>query len=140
MLSFCNHHGKQGRREFLRVGGLALGGLTLPGLLSLQAQAAGSGTLLKNKSVIFLFMHGGPSQIETFDPKMTAPSGIHSVTGEVTTKIPGVTFGGTFPRYQANRAQGYAQRESGFALFAGRRRQSSRERDADERGALSAGH
>lgn len=98
MLSFCNHHGKQGRREFLRVGGLALGGLTLPGLLSLQAQAAGSGTLLKNKSVIFLFMHGGPSQIETFDPKMTAPSGIHSVTGEVTTKIPGVTFGGTFPR------------------------------------------
>ena len=98
MLSFCNHHGKQGRREFLRVGGLALGGLTLPGLLSLQAQAAGSGTLLKNKSVIFLFMHGGPSQIETFDPKMTAPSGIHSVTGEVATKIPGVTFGGTFPR------------------------------------------
>jgi hypothetical protein len=98
MLSFYDHHGKQGRREFLRVGGLALGGLTLPGLLSLQAQAAGSGTLLKNKSVIFLFMHGGPSQIETFDPKMTAPSGIHSVTGEVATKIPGVTFGSTFPK------------------------------------------
>lgn len=98
MLSFYNHHGKQGRREFLRVGGLALGGLTLPGLLSTKAQAAGSGTLLKNKSVIFLFMHGGPSQIETFDPKMSAPAGIRSVTGEVATKIPGVTFGSTFPK------------------------------------------
>lgn len=98
MLSFCEHNGLSGRREFLRVGGLALGGLTLPGLLSAKAQAAGSGKLLKNKSVIFLFMHGGPSQIETFDPKMDAPAGIRSATGEVTTRIPGVTFGGTFQK------------------------------------------
>ncbi|QDT40008.1 hypothetical protein Pan241w_00610 [Gimesia alba] len=98
MLSFCEHNGISGRREFLRVGGLALGGLTLPGLLSAKAQAAGSGRLLKNKSVIFLFMHGGPSQIETFDPKMDAPAGIRSATGEVTTRIPGVTFGGTFQK------------------------------------------
>ncbi|MCA9013853.1 MAG: DUF1501 domain-containing protein [Planctomycetaceae bacterium] len=98
MLSFCEHNGLSGRREFLRVGGLALGGLTLPGLLSAKAEAAGSGRLLKNKSVIFLFMHGGPSQIETFDPKMDAPAGIRSATGEVTTKIPGVTFGGTFQK------------------------------------------
>lgn len=98
MLSFCEHNGISGRREFLRVGGLALGGLTLPGLLSAKAEAAGSGRLLKNKSVIFLFMHGGPSQIETFDPKMDAPAGIRSATGEVTTKIPGVTFGGTFQK------------------------------------------
>ncbi len=98
MLSFSDHNSIHGRREFLRVGGLALGGLTLPGLLSAKAQAAGSGTLLKNKSVIFLFMHGGPSQIETFDPKMDAPAGIRSATGEVKTKIPGVTFGGTFQK------------------------------------------
>jgi len=98
MLSFCEHNGISGRREFLRVGGLALGGLTLPGLMASKAQAAGSGTLLKNKSVIFLFMHGGPSQIETFDPKMDAPAGIRSATGEVATKIPGVTFGGTFQK------------------------------------------
>lgn len=98
MLSFCENNGISGRREFLRVGGLALGGLTLPSLLSAKAQAAGSGKLLKNKSVIFLFMHGGPSQIETFDPKMDAPAGIRSATGEVTTKIPGVTFGGTFQK------------------------------------------
>ncbi|QDT94602.1 DUF1501 domain-containing protein [Gimesia aquarii] len=98
MLSFTDHHKIHGRREFLRVGGLALGGLTLPEILSAKAHAAGSGTLLKNKSVIFLFMHGGPSQIETFDPKMDAPANIRSATGEVTTKIPGVTFGGTFQK------------------------------------------
>src|SRR5207253_256610 len=39
---------------------------------------------------------GGPSQIETFDPKMTAPSEYRSVTGEVASNVPGVSFGGTF--------------------------------------------
>ena len=57
--------------------------------------------LLTGKSVIFLFLHGGPSQIETFDPKMDRPEGIRSATGEVATTIPGVTFGGTFPRLAA---------------------------------------
>src|SRR5262249_9122393 len=50
------------------------------------------------KSVIFLFLHGGPSQIETFDPKMSAPAGIRSTTGEVATTIPGITFGSTLCR------------------------------------------
>jgi Protein of unknown function (DUF1501) len=85
------------RREFLRIGGLSLGGLTLPGLLATRALAE-QAPVVRDKSVIFLFLHGGPSQIETFDPKMTAPSGVRSVTGEVATKIPGVTFGGSFPR------------------------------------------
>lgn len=51
-----------------------------------------------DKSVILLFLHGGPSQTETFDPKMTAPAGVRSATGELQTRIPGVTFGGTFPK------------------------------------------
>ena len=54
--------------------------------------------LVRDKSVIFLFLHGGPSQVETFDPKMTAPEGIRSITGEVATTLPGVTFGGSFPK------------------------------------------
>lgn len=83
------------RREFLRAGGLTLGGLTLADLLRARAAEKGRPSYLKDRSVVFLFCHGGPSQIETFDPKMTAPDGIRSTTGEVTTKIPGVTFGGT---------------------------------------------
>jgi uncharacterized protein (DUF1501 family) len=86
------------RREFLRVGGLALGGLTLGDLFAVRAHAAAKKLPLKDRSVIFLFMHGGPSQYETFDPKMDAPSTVHSATGEVKTTIPGVTFGATFQR------------------------------------------
>src|SRR5205085_7140927 len=89
-------------RSFLQVGGLALGGLSLTDLLRAKAQAAETRrSFLKDKSVIFLFLHGGPSQIETFDPKMTAPVEFRSTTGEVATRIPGITFGGTFPRLAA---------------------------------------
>ena len=98
MLSFFESNGRHGRRDFLRVGGLALGGLSLPGLLAARAAAKGRDLAVKNKSVIFLFMHGGPSQTETFDPKMSAPAGVRSATGELATKIPGVTFGGTFEK------------------------------------------
>lgn len=85
------------RRDFLRVGSLSLGGLVLPGLLA--AGAAGAERkrgYVKDKSVVLLYLSGGASQIETFDPKMTAPEGNRSVTGEVKTSIPGVTFGGTY--------------------------------------------
>lgn len=98
MLNFYDDFKHYGRRDFLKIGSLGLGGLSLPALLADQARASGSGSFIKDKSVIFLFMHGGPSQIETFDPKMTAPAGIRSVTGEVKTTIPGVTFGSTFTK------------------------------------------
>jgi hypothetical protein len=84
------------RRDFLRIGTLGLGGLTLPGLLA--ARAAESKQAWTDKSVIFLFLHGGPSQFETFDPKMSAPDGVRSATGEIQTNLPGVTFGSTFTR------------------------------------------
>jgi hypothetical protein len=89
------------RRAFLKVGGLALGGLALPGLLAAKARAAEARRVLTDRSVIFLFLHGGPSQTETFDPKMSAPAGVRSATGEVSTCIPGVTFGGSFPKLAA---------------------------------------
>ncbi len=85
------------RREFLRIGALALGELALP--RRLQAQEARR--MVKDKAVVMLFLQGGPSQIETFDPKMTAPAEIRSITGEVQTRLPGVTFGGTFPKLAA---------------------------------------
>jgi hypothetical protein len=106
LLDRGHNHTCQGysRREFLRIGGLGLlGGLGLPGLLASRAQAApyGSGKPVTDKSVVLLFLQGGPSHIELFDPKMTAPPEIRSSTGEVKTAIPGVTFGGTFPKLAA---------------------------------------
>jgi hypothetical protein len=86
------------RREFLRIGGLSMfGGLTLPELLAARAQAK-AGHLLRDKAVVLLFLQGGPSHIELFDPKMSAPTEVRSVTGEVQTTLPGITFGGTFPK------------------------------------------
>lgn len=87
-----------GRRSFLRVGGLSLGGLTLPGLLSARAAAAELGPVARDKSVVFLFLHGGPSQFETFDPKPSAPSSIRCANGIIPTKLPGVSFGSALPR------------------------------------------
>ena len=85
------------RRDFLRVGSLALGSLALPTLLPGKVWGS-SESASAGKSVIFLFLHGGPSQIETFDPKMSAPAEIRSATGEVATRTAGVTFGSTFPK------------------------------------------
>jgi hypothetical protein len=87
-----------GRRDFLRVGTLGLGGLSLADQLALKAAVTSGNDGIRDKSVIFLFMHGGPSQFETFDPKMTAPSEIRSVTGEIPTTLPGITFGSTLER------------------------------------------
>ncbi|HAA71691.1 MAG: hypothetical protein CMJ70_16590 [Planctomycetaceae bacterium] len=85
------------RRDFLRIGSLAPGGMTLASLLENKASAATKG-FLRDKSVVLLFVQGGPPQVETFDPKMNAPLNIRSGTGEVPTSLPGVTFGGTFPQ------------------------------------------
>ena len=80
------------RRDFLRAGVLGTGCLSLPWLLRTKAEAAASGAadFVRDKSVILLFLAGGPSQHETFDPKMDAPSSMRSVHGEVSTSIPGV--------------------------------------------------
>src|SRR6516225_2475927 len=97
MLSVFDGRPGYSRREFLRIGTLGLGGLSLPQLLGARALAAGNKPITTGKSVIFLFLFGGPSQFETFDPKMSAPDGIRSVTGEIATSLPSVTFGSSFP-------------------------------------------
>ena len=76
------------RRDFLRVGGLALAGLTLPELVRYRCQAA-SGAKTRAKSVIQLYMWGGPSQLETFDLKPKAPDGIRGDFQPIATKVPG---------------------------------------------------
>ncbi len=87
------------RREFLRVGALGCGGLSLASLL--QAKAQGAADIFTGRATVLLFLSGGPPHLEFFDPKMTAPREIHSITGEVQTKLPGITFGATFPKLAA---------------------------------------
>jgi uncharacterized protein (DUF1501 family) len=101
MLTFFDSDRRLGRRSFLQAGSLALGGLTLSDLLAVQASSAEAKRLLTDRSVIFLFLHGGPSQIETFDPKPEAPVESRSATGQVATTLPGVTFAGSFPKLAA---------------------------------------
>ena len=98
MLTFASgSKNNPSRREFLRIG-TTLGGLSLPGLFAAREVLGASGKAFKDRSVVFLNMQGGPTQYETFDPKMAAPEEIRSITGEVNTSLPGVTFGGTLPR------------------------------------------
>jgi uncharacterized protein (DUF1501 family) len=86
-----------GRRDFLRAGALGLGGLTLPWLLERRALAQEQDAV-RDRAVVLLFLSGGASHIETFNPNMDAPAPYHSVTGQVQTSLPGVAFGGTFPQ------------------------------------------
>jgi uncharacterized protein (DUF1501 family) len=85
------------RRDFIRAGALGLGGLTLPWLLQRRALAAGTDAV-RDRAVVLLFLSGGASHIETFNPNMDAAAPYHSVTGAVPTSLPGVAFGGTFPQ------------------------------------------
>ena len=95
MLRVFDSSGSMNRRELLQVGGLGLGGLSLSSLLALKAFANGKPNPLTGKSVIFLFQQGGPSQLETFDPKPEAPSGIRTGGDVIPTSLPGVHFGAT---------------------------------------------
>src|SRR5262249_38153017 len=86
------------RRDFLRAGALGLGGLTLPWMLQQQAQATTTGNgYVRDKAVVLIFLAGGASQIETFNPSMDQPAPYCSVNGEVRTALPGVSLGGVFP-------------------------------------------
>ncbi len=81
-----------GRRSFMQIGGMTLGGLSLPLLHGSMASAAQAGPVT-GKSVIFLFQQGGPTQFETFDPKVDVSSATASVGGDIPTSVPGTHFG-----------------------------------------------
>jgi hypothetical protein len=83
------------RRELLRVAGLGMAGLTLPQLL--EQRAAGMGGK-REVSCIFLWLDGGPSQFETFDPKPNAPDSIRGPYGAIKTKVPGTFISELLPQ------------------------------------------
>jgi uncharacterized protein (DUF1501 family) len=78
------------RRSFLRVGGLAPFGITLPAFL--KARAEQPGTRAKAKRCILLWMQGGPSHHDSFDPKPDAPAEVRGEFGTIPTTLPGVRF------------------------------------------------
>lgn len=89
--------GRLARRPFLSIGGLGLAGLGgLSAALAAATDTPSHRSPLRDRSVIFVFMHGGPGQHETFDPKADGPSHARSATGEIPTTLPGISFGSTF--------------------------------------------
>src|SRR5262245_6526467 len=86
------------RRDFMKIGALGMSGLMLPDLLRARARANQAGTPTRNTSVVWLWLGGGPTHVETFDPKMTAPMEFRSTVGAVQTNVPGIELGGVFPR------------------------------------------
>lgn len=90
------------RREFLRIGGLSALGLSLPGFFRLQKlmadEYAKSTSLPKGVNCIFMWMRGGPSHHDTFDPKPDAPAEIRGEFSTIPTTLPGVRFVEHLPR------------------------------------------
>jgi hypothetical protein len=88
------------RRDWLRVGGLGLFGLSLPGLFAArQAQAAAAGgTFGRARACIVLFLMGGPPQHETWDPKPDAPAEIRGDLRPIASALPGLLVGELMPR------------------------------------------
>ncbi|MES2789732.1 MAG: DUF1501 domain-containing protein [Planctomycetota bacterium] len=87
-------YGPRTRREFLRAGMLGLGGMGLSDLLAARAE---SGTRASNTSLILFWMWGGPSQLETFDPKPEAPSEYRGPFESIATQTPGIDICELFP-------------------------------------------
>ena len=104
MLNILGHHQTARlcdgipRRDFLRAGTLAVGGLTLPQLL--QAEAA-SGVSNSKKAVIMIYMCGAPGHQDMYDLKLEAPVGIRGSFKPIATNVPGIEICEHMPRLAA---------------------------------------
>jgi hypothetical protein len=100
MLSILSHGAKLcngiTRREWLRVGGLALGGLTLADVLRLRADSGAQSS--RPKSVIMIWLRGGASHIDSWDMKPDAPAEIRGEFSPISTNVPGIQICEYMPR------------------------------------------
>src|SRR5438445_2588994 len=83
------------RRDVLRVGSLAPFGLGLTNVLQARGSTETKG---RARSVILLFMWGGPSHIDTWDPKPNAPPEVRGQFQSIATTVPGLQISEHFPR------------------------------------------
>ena len=90
------HAGAMGRRELLRVGMAGLGGLSLPGILRARAETPAVGK--QPTAVIMVWLPGGASHIDTYDPKPDISNEYRGPFQTIQTKIPGVQFTELLPR------------------------------------------
>jgi hypothetical protein len=106
MPSQSNSHPRRrsvSRRDFLAVGGLSMVGLSVAERAAVLRAQERSGP----RSVVLVVMNGGPSHLETFDPKPDAPSTVRGPLKAISTAIPGVHFSESLPRL-AERADQFA--------------------------------
>src|SRR6266487_2887094 len=105
-VSFCDGWS---RRDFLHAGSLSMLGLTLPGWMSLvrgqETRAQQSAD--KDVNCIMLFLVGGPSHIDTWDPKPNAPAEIRGPFKPIDTTMPGMQITEIFPK-MAKHAQEFS--------------------------------
>ena len=93
----CNSNLKMARRDLLRIGGSSILGLSLGSMFELSAKAKQTGTVGgpgwgKAKSIIMVYLQGGPSHLDLWDPKENVPDKIKSPFKNISTKIPGTQF------------------------------------------------
>jgi hypothetical protein len=86
------------RRGFLQIGGFGLGGLTLPQLLRAESKA---GVRSSDKSVIFIYLVGGPPHQDMFDLKPDAPKEVRGPWNPAATNVPGIQICEAFPKIAA---------------------------------------
>ncbi|HIG31224.1 MAG TPA: DUF1501 domain-containing protein [Verrucomicrobiales bacterium] len=90
------------RRSVLKAGLAGIAGLTLPGLIRIRSEATGKGVSLPGqKSVILIWMTGGPSQIDTWDMKPDRPYENRGPFSPISTKVPGIRVCEHFPKQAA---------------------------------------
>ena len=99
----CDAHLGSTRRDFLRVGGAGMMGMSLNNILAAQDQSKASPHVGKDgwgkaKSVILLYLQGGPSHLDLWDPKENVPNKIRSAFKTIPTQIPGIHFTEILPK------------------------------------------
>lgn len=95
----ATHCDGRSRRHFLKIGALAMGGLSLPQILQAEQSApATGGRSPRQKSVIMIYLSGGPSHQDMYDLKMEAPLEIRGSFRPISTNVPGIEICEHLPR------------------------------------------